>query len=95
MNLHEQPVRMHGCHELPVRVGTSCVGTPTHSARHTPPPPLLNPRWSTRTQIREENPRLARDSRVLRVTMDNVYEVFTTPRDQTGLKVRSAPAAPG
>jgi hypothetical protein len=37
-------------------------------------------------QIREENPRLARDSKVLRVTMDNVYEVFTTPRDQTGLQ---------
>ncbi|KIY97079.1 hypothetical protein MNEG_10885, partial [Monoraphidium neglectum] len=36
-------------------------------------------------KIREENPRLARDSKVLRVTMDNVYEVFTTPRDQTGL----------
>mmetsp|Transcript_16292 Transcript_16292/g.35211 ORF Transcript_16292/g.35211 Transcript_16292/m.35211 type:complete len:380 (+) Transcript_16292:167-1306(+) len=37
-------------------------------------------------KIREENPRLARDSKVLRVTMDNVYEVFTTPRDQTGLQ---------
>lgn len=36
-------------------------------------------------RIRDENPRLARDSKVLRVTMDNVYEVFTTPRDQTGL----------
>ena len=32
-----------------------------------PPPPT--------SQIREENPRLARDSKVLRVTMDNVYEV--------------------
>lgn len=39
-----------------------------------------------RAQIREENPRLARDSKILRVTMDNVYEVFTTPRDQTGLQ---------
>lgn len=38
-------------------------------------------------QIREENPRLARDSKILRVTMDNVYEVFTTPREQTGLQV--------
>eukprot|EP00199_Chlamydomonas_sp_CCMP681_P002435 CAMPEP_0119108404 /NCGR_PEP_ID=MMETSP1180-20130426/14195_1 /TAXON_ID=3052 ORGANISM="Chlamydomonas cf sp, Strain CCMP681" /NCGR_SAMPLE_ID=MMETSP1180 /ASSEMBLY_ACC=CAM_ASM_000741 /LENGTH=385 /DNA_ID=CAMNT_0007094011 /DNA_START=122 /DNA_END=1279 /DNA_ORIENTATION=- len=37
-------------------------------------------------KIREENPRLARDSKILRVTMDNVYEVFTTPRDQTGLQ---------
>jgi hypothetical protein len=37
-------------------------------------------------QIREENPRLARDSKVLRVTMDNVYEVFTTPRETTGLQ---------
>jgi len=37
-------------------------------------------------QIREENPRLARDSKILRVTMDNVYEVFTTPREQTGLQ---------
>lgn len=37
-------------------------------------------------QIREENPRLARDSKILRVTMDNVFEVFTTPRDQTGLQ---------
>lgn len=36
-------------------------------------------------KIREENPRLARDSKVLRVTMDNVFDVFTTPRDQTGL----------
>lgn len=36
-------------------------------------------------QIREENPRLARDSKILKVTMDNVYEVFTTPRDTTGL----------
>ena len=26
-------------------------------------------------QIRKENPRLARDSKILRVTMDNVYEV--------------------
>lgn len=40
-----------------------------------------------RAQIREENPRLARDSRIIRVTMDNVYEVFTTPREQTGLQV--------
>lgn len=39
--------------------------------------------WS---QIKEENPRLARDSKVLRVTMDNVYEVFTTPRETTGLQ---------
>jgi len=38
-------------------------------------------------QIREENPRLARDSKILKVTMDNVYEVFTTPRDVTGLQV--------
>eukprot|EP00877_Chromochloris_zofingiensis_P003762 jgi/Chrzof1/13387/Cz07g31050.t1_TIC22[v5.2] len=37
-------------------------------------------------KIKEENPRLARDSKVLRVSMDNVYEVFTTPRDQTGLQ---------
>eukprot|EP00775_Hariotina_reticulata_P004600 gene4600-4854_t len=37
-------------------------------------------------QIKEENPRLARDSKVLRVTMDNVYEVFTTPRETTGLQ---------
>eukprot|EP00882_Tetradesmus_deserticola_P019139 GHRQ01020587.1.p1 GENE.GHRQ01020587.1~~GHRQ01020587.1.p1 ORF type:complete len:506 (+),score=150.39 GHRQ01020587.1:56-1573(+) len=37
-------------------------------------------------KIREENPRLARDSKVLRVTMDNVYEVFTTPRETTGLQ---------
>eukprot|EP00879_Flechtneria_rotunda_P025219 GHRR01026790.1.p1 GENE.GHRR01026790.1~~GHRR01026790.1.p1 ORF type:complete len:355 (+),score=84.47 GHRR01026790.1:404-1468(+) len=37
-------------------------------------------------QIKEENPRLARDSKVLRVTMDNVYEVFTSPRDTTGLQ---------
>ncbi|GFR44228.1 hypothetical protein Agub_g5419, partial [Astrephomene gubernaculifera] len=37
-------------------------------------------------KIREENPRLARDSKILRVTMDNVYEVFTTPREQTGLQ---------
>ncbi|PNH01092.1 Protein TIC 22-like, chloroplastic [Tetrabaena socialis] len=37
-------------------------------------------------KIREENPRLARDSKILRVPMDNVYEVFTTPRDQTGLQ---------
>ncbi|KAF5843038.1 Tic22-like family-domain-containing protein [Dunaliella salina] len=37
-------------------------------------------------EIREENPRLARDSKILRVTMDNVYEVFTTPREQTGLQ---------
>ena len=37
-------------------------------------------------QIREENPRLARDSKILRVTMENVYEVFATPRDQTGLQ---------
>eukprot|EP00798_Chlamydomonas_sp_ICE-L_P003933 gene3933-14010_t len=37
-------------------------------------------------KIREENPRLARDSKILRVTMDNVYEVFTTPRDVTGLQ---------
>eukprot|EP00197_Chlamydomonas_leiostraca_P002727 CAMPEP_0202857754 /NCGR_PEP_ID=MMETSP1391-20130828/569_1 /ASSEMBLY_ACC=CAM_ASM_000867 /TAXON_ID=1034604 /ORGANISM="Chlamydomonas leiostraca, Strain SAG 11-49" /LENGTH=420 /DNA_ID=CAMNT_0049536597 /DNA_START=6 /DNA_END=1268 /DNA_ORIENTATION=+ len=36
-------------------------------------------------KIKEENPRLARDSKVLRVTMDNVYEVFTTPREATGL----------
>eukprot|EP00878_Enallax_costatus_P015347 GHUV01016075.1.p1 GENE.GHUV01016075.1~~GHUV01016075.1.p1 ORF type:complete len:290 (+),score=71.33 GHUV01016075.1:571-1440(+) len=39
-----------------------------------------------RFQIKEENPRLARDSKVLRVTMDNVYEVFTTPRETTGLQ---------
>ncbi|PNW73271.1 hypothetical protein CHLRE_14g625750v5 [Chlamydomonas reinhardtii] len=37
-------------------------------------------------KIREENPRLARDSKILRVPMDNVYEVFTTPREQTGLQ---------
>ncbi|WIA13520.1 hypothetical protein OEZ85_007093 [Tetradesmus obliquus] len=37
-------------------------------------------------KIREENPRLARDSKVLRVTLDNVYEVFTTPRETTGLQ---------
>eukprot|EP00879_Flechtneria_rotunda_P004541 GHRR01004796.1.p1 GENE.GHRR01004796.1~~GHRR01004796.1.p1 ORF type:complete len:408 (+),score=136.00 GHRR01004796.1:163-1386(+) len=37
-------------------------------------------------KIKEENPRLARDSKVLRVTMDNVYEVFTSPRDTTGLQ---------
>lgn len=37
-------------------------------------------------KIKEENPRLARDSKVLRVTMDNVYEVFTTPRETTGLQ---------
>eukprot|EP00955_Chlamydomonas_euryale_P082864 363771-Chlamydomonas_euryale.AAC.12 len=37
-------------------------------------------------QMREENPRLARDSKILKVTMDNVYEVFTTPRDVTGLQ---------
>lgn len=37
-------------------------------------------------KIKEENPRLARDSKILRVTMDNVYEVFTTPRDVTGLQ---------
>ncbi|KAG1668464.1 hypothetical protein FOA52_005237 [Chlamydomonas sp. UWO 241] len=37
-------------------------------------------------KIREENPRLARDSKILKVTMDNVYEVFTTPRDVTGLQ---------
>ncbi|KXZ49113.1 hypothetical protein GPECTOR_23g43 [Gonium pectorale] len=37
-------------------------------------------------KIREENPRLARDAKILRVTMDNVYEVFTTPREQTGLQ---------
>ncbi|KAL6758237.1 22 kDa translocon at the inner membrane of chloroplasts [Haematococcus lacustris] len=37
-------------------------------------------------KIKEENPRLARDSRILRVTMDNVFEVFTTPREQTGLQ---------
>lgn len=43
---------------------------------------------TTHSQIREENPRLARDSKILRVTMDNVYEVFTTPREQTGLQVR-------
>lgn len=40
------------------------------------------------TQIREENPRLARDSKILRVTMDNVFEVFTTPREETGLQVQ-------
>lgn len=40
----------------------------------------------TCVQIKEENPRLARDSKVLRVTMDNVYEVFTTPRETTGLQ---------
>lgn len=37
-------------------------------------------------KIKEENPRLARDSKILKVTMDNVYEVFTTPRDVTGLQ---------
>jgi len=37
-------------------------------------------------KMREENPRLARDSKILKVTMDNVYEVFTTPRDVTGLQ---------
>lgn len=37
-------------------------------------------------KIKEENPRLAKDSKILRVTMDNVYEVFTTPRDVTGLQ---------
>jgi hypothetical protein len=42
--------------------------------------------YSLAHQIREENPRLARDSKVLRVTMDNVYEVFTTPRETTGLQ---------
>ncbi len=33
-------------------------------------------------QIREENPRLARDSKILKVTMDNVYEVGI--RQRTG-----------
>ncbi|MEW5314015.1 MAG: hypothetical protein WDW38_005543 [Sanguina aurantia] len=37
-------------------------------------------------KIREQNPRLARDSKILRVTMDNVFEVFTTPREETGLQ---------
>ncbi len=37
------------------------------------------------SQIKEESPRLARDSKVLRVTMDNVYEVFAAPREATGL----------
>jgi hypothetical protein len=54
------------------------VPTPGARANQLRPRPL---------QVREENPRLARDSKVLRVTMDNVYEVFTTPRDQTGLQV--------
>lgn len=37
-------------------------------------------------KIKEENPRLAREARILRVSMDAVYEVFTTPREQTGLQ---------
>lgn len=55
---------------------------PTHQPTN---PPIHQPR----IQIREENPRLARDSKILRVPMDNVYEVFTTPREQTGLQVRA------
>jgi len=55
----------------------------THTHTHTHPYACVS---SPCTQIREENPRLARDSKILRVTMDNVYEVFTTPREQTGLQ---------
>lgn len=39
-------------------------------------------------QIREENPRLARDSKILKVTMDNVYEV----RQSCGWRARDTAA---
>jgi len=80
------PCSSRGC-VLVIKQSAACFTTP----RPVPPTPH-SPPTRTRThahahtpQIREENPRLARDSKVLRVTMDNVYEVFTTPRDQTGL----------
>eukprot|EP00983_Pelagomonas_calceolata_P117685 1160436-Pelagomonas_calceolata.AAC.17 len=71
--MHMQIHRKHAC-----SVRRKCACTHTHTF-------LIN-YWSCGRQIREENPRLARDSKILRVTMDNVYEVFTTPREQTGLQ---------
>lgn len=72
-------------HRLQTHSSTACVHKAAHRNGSEPPP------WTRPPQIKEENPRLARDSRILRVTMDNVYEVFTTPREQTGLQV----GAPG
>jgi len=65
-----------------------CARAQSPSSSHRPYPCL-----AIRLQIKDENPRLARDSKILRVTMDNVYEVFTTPRDQTGLQVCAAAPA--
>ena len=37
-------------------------------------------------QIREQNPKLAKQSSVLAVTMDNVYAFATSPRDSSNAK---------
>lgn len=37
-------------------------------------------------KVKQEDPRLARESKVLPISMDNVYDILTTPRDQTGLQ---------
>ena len=44
--------------------------------------------WCVRgvTQIREQNPKLAKQSSVLAVSMDNVYSFATTPRDSNNAK---------
>ena len=46
-------------------------------------------------QIRQENPKIAKDTGVMRTTLDAVYEVFTMPREESGLQVRpSLPPCP-
>lgn len=37
-------------------------------------------------KIRQENPKIAKDTGVMRTTLDAVYEVFTMPREESGLQ---------